>query len=275
MSRPLRARGPSLSIAGKVISLQQKPAYLERADGLNLAYIAAAGSAPGLVFLPGFMSDMSGAKAVALAQFCDDRGQALLRLDYRGHGLSQGEFAHYGIDDWLQDTLLAIDRLTSGPLILVGSSMGGWLALLAALARPERVAGVIGIAAAPDFTEELLWQQLSPAEQQTVMNDGALYQPSDYGEKPYCFSRKLIEDGRRHLLLGKPIPLRCPVRLLQGMADVDVPFATALRLAERLETKDVTVTLIKDADHRLSRDSDLGRLCHTVAELTGVVRATM
>jgi pimeloyl-ACP methyl ester carboxylesterase len=253
--------------------LQQKPAYLERPDGPRLAYMATPGHAPDVVFLPGFMSDMSGAKAVALAQFCADRRQAFLRLDYRGHGLSDGDFATCGIDDWLQDTLAAIDRLTEERLILVGSSMGGWLALLAALARPNRVAGLVGIAAAPDFTEELIWQQLEPAEQQTLMNEGALYQRSEYGETPYCFSRKLIEDGRRHLLLGKPIPLRCPVRLLQGMADADVPFATALRIAERLESQDVTVTLIKDADHRLSRDGDLDRLRQVVAELTATVQS--
>lgn len=233
------------------------------------------GGAPTIVFLPGFMSNMSGVKAVALAQFCADRGQAFLSLDYRAHGLSAGDLATCGIADWLDDVLLAIDRLTTGPLLLIGSSMGGWLALLAALARPERVAGIVGLAAAPDFTEELLWQQLSSAEQDTLMAEGALYQPSNYGEQPYCFSRKLIEDGRRHLLLDKTIALHCPVRLLQGMADVDVPFATALRIADRLETQDVTVTLIKDADHRLSRDSDLGRLCQAVAELTGLVRAKL
>lgn len=272
---PLQGSRVLTSIAGKALPLQQKPAYLERGDAPSLAYSAAAGSAPGVVFLPGFMSNMSSLKAVTLAQFCADRDQAFLCLDYRGHGLTAGDLAATGIDDWLQDVLVAIDRLTEGPLILVGSSMGGWLALLAALARPDRVAGVIGIAAAPDFTEELIWQQLTGAEQKTLMDDGVLYQPSSYGEQPYCFSRKLIEDGRRHLLLDKPIALRCPVRLLQGMADADVPFATALRIAERLESQDVTVTLIKDADHRLSRDSELGRLCQAVAELTGVVRATL
>lgn len=255
------------------MALQQEPAYLERREGPRIAYLRTPGSAPGVVFLPGFMSDMSGAKAASLAEFCADRRQGFLRLDYRGHGLSEGDFAACGIEDWLQDTLAAIDRLTEGPLILVGSSMGGWLALLAALARPDRVAGLVGIAAAPDFTEELIWAQLSAAERQTLMNDGAVYQSSDYGEKPYCFSRKLIEDGRRHLLLGKPIPLHCPVRLLQGMADADVPFATALRIAERLDSSDVIVTLIKDADHRLSRDSDLDRLRQTVAELTATVQS--
>jgi pimeloyl-ACP methyl ester carboxylesterase len=151
--------------------------------------------------------------------------------------------------------------------------MGGWLALLTALTRPNRVVGLVGIAAAPDFTEELIWQQLSPAEQATLMEDGALYQPSEYGDTPYCFSRRLIEQGRRHLLLGKSIPIACPVRLLQGMADADVPFATAVRIAERLESQDVTVTLIKDADHRLSRPDDLARLVRTVNALTGLIRS--
>jgi pimeloyl-ACP methyl ester carboxylesterase len=253
--------------------LQQQPAYLERADGPTLAYLATPGHGPTVVFLPGFMSDMSGIKAATLAETCAGQGQAFLRLDYRGHGQSDGEFAACGIDDWLQDTLAVIDRLTEGPLILVGSSMGGWLALLTALARPDRVTGLVGIAAAPDFTEELIGQQLSPAEQTTLMEDGALYQPSEYGDTPYCFSRRLIEQGRRHLLLGKPIPFTGPVRLLQGMADADVPFATAVRIAERLESQDVTVTLIKDADHRLSRPGDLARLVRTVSALTALTRS--
>ena len=253
------------------MALQQEPAYLDRPDGPRLAYLATPGHGPTVVFLPGFMSDMSGIKAATLAEVCAKRGQAFLRLDYRGHGQSDGDFAAAGIDDWLQDVLTVIDRQTKGPLILVGSSMGGWLVLLTALARPGRVVGLIGIAAAPDFTEELIWQQLNPTEQKTLMEDGALYQPSEYGDKPYCFSRRLIEQGRRHLLLGKPIPFTGPVRLLQGMADVDVPFATAIRIAERLESKDVTVTLIKDADHRLSRESDLERLVRTVTDLTAVV----
>lgn len=255
------------------MALQQTPAFLRRDDGPSLAYLAAPGRSPGVIFLSGFMSDMSGAKASAMAQFCADRGQAFVRFDYRGHGVSEGTFAEACIGDWLQDTLAVLDRLSQGPQILVGSSMGGWLMLLAALARPERVAGLIGIAAAPDFTEELIWQQLSEAERKTLIADGVLLQPSDYGEAPYCFSRRLIEDGRRHLLLGGAIALRCPIRLLQGMADADVPFTTALRIAERLESQDVVVSLIKDADHRLSRDEDLGRLCQMVAELTGRIKA--
>lgn len=263
----------SLSIAGKVMALQQQPAYLERPDGPRLAYLTSQGHGPTVVFLPGFMSDMSGIKATTLAEVCAQRGQAFLRLDYRGHGLSAGDFATAGIDDWLRDALTVIDRLTQGPLILVGSSMGGWLALLTALARPQRVLALVGIAAAPDFTEDLIWQQLKPAEQKTLMDEGALYQKSDYGDKPYCFSRNLIEQGRRHLLLRQAIPFTGPVRLLQGMSDADVPFTTALHIAERLESKDVTVTLIKDADHRLSRDSDLACLVQTVTDLTARLRA--
>lgn len=252
--------------------LQQQPAYLQPPAGPKLAYLASPGRSPAVVFLPGFMSDMSGAKAAALSQFCADRGQAFLRFDYRGHGASEGNFDDSGIDDWLQDALTVIDDLTDGPVILVGSSMGGWLAILAALAREQRVAGVIGIAAAPDFTEDLIWRQLSATEQKTMMEEGAVLQPSEYGEKPYRFSRKLIEDGRKHLLLDRAIPLQCPVRLLHGMADPDVPFATALHIAEKLDTADVAVCLIKDGDHRLSRDADLGRLCQMVAELTGLAR---
>lgn len=257
------------------MALQQEPAYLDRPNAPRLAYLTSPGRAPTVVFLSGFMSDMTGAKASALAAFCADRGQAFLRFDYRGHGASEGVFADCGIEEWREDALAVIDRLTDGPVILVGSSMGGWISLLAALARPERIAGLIGLAAAPDFTEELIWQQLDSTSQQKLMSEGAIYEPSAYGEMPYCFSRKLIEGGRRHLLLGGPIPLQCPVRLLQGMADVDVPFVTAMRIAERLESTDVVVSLIKDADHRLSRDSDLGRLCQMVAEVSGLIRARM
>lgn len=253
--------------------LQQQPATLDRTGAGSLAYLKAPGRSPTVVFLSGFMSNMNGLKAVALAQFCAERGQGFVRFDYRGHGATPGELASLGIEDWLDDALSVIDRVTDGPLLLVGSSMGGWLMLLAALARPQRVAGLIGLAAAPDFTEELIWAQLSDEERRKLMADGALYQPSDYGETPYCFSRKLIEQGRRRLLLGGPIAINRPVRLLQGMADADVPYATALRLAERLTSGNVVVSLIKDADHRLSRDSDLGRLCQMVAELSGLIQA--
>jgi pimeloyl-ACP methyl ester carboxylesterase len=210
---------------------------------------------------------MTGSKAAALDRFCYERGLGFLRFDYSGHGESSGDFIDGSISRWMQDALTAFDRLTEGPQILIGSSMGGWIMLLMALARPERIKALLGIAAAPDFTEDLIWQSLTGAEQDRLMREGRLEQPSEYAPEPYVITRKLIEDGRNHLLLGKAIPIAVPVRLLQGMADPDVPFRTAERLAEKLISEDVAVTLIKDGDHRLSRPQDLARLMATLEEL--------
>ena len=241
---------------------------LDRGDGVALAWARLPGRGPTVVFLPGFASDMSGGKATALAEACRRAGRALLRFDYSGHGASGGAFADGCIGRWRDDALTVIDRLTEGPLVLAGSSMGGWIALLAALARPGRIAALVGIAAAPDFTETLMWQAMAPPEQAALLRDGYLDVPSQYGP-PTRITRMLIEDGRRHLLLGAPIPLTCPVRLLQGQRDPDVPWETALRLAERIAGDDVRVTLIKDGDHRLSRPEDLALLCRTVLPLGG------
>ena len=234
-------------------------ARLDRGDGTGLAYIHTAGRGPTTVFLPGFHSDMTGLKAVAVEAWCREAGRACLRLDYSGHGASDGAFEDGTIGQWTADALCVIDRVTDGPLLLVGSSMGGWIALLLALARPNRVAGLLGIAAAPDFTEALMWDAMMPAERARLMAEGVLYLPSQYGD-PTPVTRRLIEDGRTHLLMPAPIPIHCPVRLLQGQQDPDVPWETALRLAGRLEGADVQVTLIKDGDHRLSREVDLAVL---------------
>lgn len=239
---------------------------LDRGDGVELAWATTAGRTPAVVFLPGFNSDMSGLKATELADFCAARGQAMLRFDYSGHGASGGAFADGTIGQWLADALCVIDRVSTGRLLLVGSSMGGWIGLLATLARPDRVAGFVGIAAAPDFTETLMWQSMTPGEQEKLTRDGYLEVPSQYGP-PLHISRGLIEQGRTHLLLGGPIPLTAPVRLLQGMRDPDVPWETALRLAERITGEDVQVILLKDAEHRLSRPEDLALLRRTVAGL--------
>jgi pimeloyl-ACP methyl ester carboxylesterase len=241
---------------------------LDRGDGVELAWAHLAGREPTILFLPGFRSDMAGDKATALARFAAARGQAMLRFDYSGHGVSGGTFTDGTIGRWTQDALNVIDQLTSGPLILVGSSMGGWIALLVARARPQRVAGLIGIAAAPDFTEALMWQSMTFEERATLMRDGVLQVPSAYGE-PTPITRALIEDGRNHLLLPAPIALGCPVRLLHGQADPDVPWEMALRTADALTTDDVTVTLVKDGDHRLSRPRDLALLCRTLGALLG------
>jgi pimeloyl-ACP methyl ester carboxylesterase len=237
---------------------------LARPDGVELAWKRLAGRAPTIVFLPGFRSDMEGSKAVRLAAFAAARGQAMLRLDYSGHGASGGRFEDGTIGVWTADARQVIDALTEGQLLLVGSSMGGWIGLNLALAIPERIAGYVGIAAAPDFTETLIWETMPQTTRAQLMAYGVIYAPSDYGD-PLPITRALIEDGRRHLRLGGPIALRCPVRLLQGQTDPDVPWQTALMLAERVQSEDVRVTLIKDGDHRLSRDADLIALEDVVA----------
>ena len=237
---------------------------LARPDGATIAYHRLPGAAPGIVFLGGFRSDMTGTKALFLEEYCRRRGQAYLRFDYFGHGASSGDVALGTIGRWRDDAVAVIDSLTEGPQILVGSSMGGWIMLLAALARPERVAALVGIAAAPDFTEELLWPRLSPEQRRAIEEQGAVTLPSDYDPAGYLYTRALIEDGRRHLLLGGPIPLDMPVRLLHGLADASVPWRLSLRLAKRLTSRDVAVTLVKGGDHRLSSEPDLARLAQTL-----------
>src|SRR5215831_21120683 len=244
------------------------PAILARHDGATIAYNRLFGASPGIVFLSGFRSDMSGAKALFLEDYCRRRGLAYVRFDYFGHGASSGDVTAGTVGRWAEDAIAVLDRLTSGPQILVGSSMGGWIMLLAALARHDRIAGLVGIAAAPDFTEDLMWDRMSAAQREALARDGVIHEPSKYAEAPYEIGRALIEDGRRHLLLRGRIDIRCPIRLLHGMADPDVPWETSMRLAERLASDDVTVTLIKDGDHRLSRDADLQRLLATVEELS-------
>jgi len=216
------------------------------------------------MFLGGFKSDMTGTKAAALEAHCRVLGQAFLRFDYFGHGASSGRFEDGTIGRWARDAIHVLDTLTEGPQILVGSSMGGWLMLLAARARRERIAALIGIAAAPDFTEDLMFDRFSAAELEALDRDGCLRVGCDYDPEGHAVTRALIEDGRDHLQLRAPIPLSCPVRLLQGMQDRDVPFETSLRLAERLESTDVTVTLVKSGDHRLSAEADLKLLSDTL-----------
>ena len=232
---------------------------LDRGDGTHLAWARTPGHAPTTVFLPGFRSDMTGAKAIAVEAWCREAGSACLRLDYSGHGASDGAFTDGTIGQWTADALTLIDTLTEGPLILVGSSMGGWIALLIALARPHRTAGLIGIAAAPDFTQALMWDAMMPPERATLQRDGVLHLPSQYGD-PTPITLRLIEEGRTHLLMPNPIPIPCPVRLLHGQQDPDVPWETALRLSEQIQSPDVQITLIKDGDHRLSRTPDLALL---------------
>ena len=242
---------------------------LQRDDGNTIAYAVTEGRAPTVVFLGGFRSDMTGTKAVALEAWAEKTGRAFLRFDYLGHGQSSGRFEDGTIGRWLDDSMSAIDALTSGPLVLVGSSMGGWLSLLVARARPERLAGLVLIAAAPDFTERMLLAGLSEAERERLERDGRLERPSQYSPEPSVFTWKLIEEGRNHLLLDRPLALPCPVRLLHGQSDPDVPWEYSLQIAARLEAPEVITTLIKGGDHRLSTPADIARLIATVAELSG------
>ncbi|HET6161551.1 MAG TPA: alpha/beta hydrolase [Dongiaceae bacterium] len=246
--------------------------YLELTEGRRLAYRKRLASdrtrdCAGILFLPGFRSDMTGTKATFLDELCTTRGLGYVRFDYSGHGASSGRFEDGTIGHWADDAIAIIDRVTEGPLILVGSSMGGWIMLLAALARPDRVVGLVGLAPAPDFTEALIWNRLTAEEREHLTRTGRLETKSDYSEEPTIITRGLIEEGRRHLLLSAPIGIRCPVRLLHGMADPDVPHRLSLELAERITADDVRVTLIKNGDHRLSRADDLALLAATIDEM--------
>jgi pimeloyl-ACP methyl ester carboxylesterase len=243
------------------------PARLAAGRGVSIAYHSTPGKSPGVMFCGGFMSDMTGSKALALEAFCRGRGQAFTRFDYAGHGQSSGRFEDGTIGDWTDDALAVLDGLTSGPQVIVGSSMGGWIALNLALARPDRVAALVGIAAAPDFTEDLMWHDFPSEAQMLLETEGVIYEPSEYSEKPYPITMKLIQEGRKHLLLRNDIAFDKPVRLLHGMLDPDVPWKRSLLLAEKLQAQDVRVILVKDGDHRLSRDQDLDLLTKTVDEL--------
>ncbi len=247
--------------------MNEMPSILTREDGATIGYRRRDGATPGIVFLCGFRSDMNGAKAEALDKFCTARGQAFLRFDYFAHGVSSGDFAEATIGRFRDDTLAVIDKLTEGKLILVGSSIGGWMMLLAALARPERTAALVGIAAAPDATEDLLWQRLPFETRETITAKGSIRIPTPYSDEGYLITRKLVEEARNHLVMRGSIAVNCPVRLLHGMNDSDVPYETSLTLADRLTSNDVQTTLIKDGDHRLSRDSDLALLQRTIEGL--------
>lgn len=252
--------------------MTQTTGRLPRPNGIDLAWIRTEGKSPTVVFLPGFRSDMTGDKATALAALCAARGHAMLRFDYSGHGSSGGDFLQGTIGAWAADALAAVDELTQGEVILVGSSMGGWIGLLTAIARPDRIAAFIGIAAAPDFTQRLMWDAMGPTEKATLERDGVLYVPSQYGE-PTPITLKLIQDGANHHVLTGQIAINCPIRLLHGQADPDVPWQFALKIAEQAQTPDVRVILVKDGDHRLSRPRDLALLGDVVSEFLGQDRA--
>ncbi len=254
-------------MAGNQAPSNRGPEIIERADGATIAYHRSSGKAPGVVFLTGYLSDMTGGKALRLEHFCRARGHAYLRFDYFGHGASSGAFTDGTIGRWLDDALFVLDHLTEGPQVLVGSSLGGWIMTLAALRRPERIAGLLGIAVAADFTEHLVDTMLSGDEAVILERDGVVHVANPYGPEPTPVTKLIVEDGRKHLVLHGEIPLDCPVRLLHGMRDPDVPWQTSLRLAERLRSADVEIALIKNGGHRLSEPQDLDRLCETLESL--------
>jgi pimeloyl-ACP methyl ester carboxylesterase len=258
-----------------MIRMPERLNYIDVGRGREaraIAVRALAGAAPGLVWLGGFKSDMQGTKAAALARFAAERGRALVRFDYSGHGESKGEFIDGTIGRWLEESVAVISACCRGPQVLIGSSMGGWLALLLArelrraVAHPASLAGLVLIAPAVDFTEELMWKKFVPAVRHEIETRGFWLRPSAYDAEPYPITRNLIEDGRRHLLLGGLIETGCPVRILQGVEDPDVPWGHAVELVSRLAQDDVVLTLVKDGDHRLSRPEDIERLIAAIEE---------
>ncbi len=249
------------------------PDYMETPQGRRIAYNRTPGQGPGVVFLGGFKSDMTGTKALYLRDWAEAQGRAFLRFDYSGHGQSSGDFLDGTIGDWAADAIAAIAALTEGQQVLVGSSMGGWIALLVARALPARVAGLVGIAAAPDFTEDSMWAQFTDA-QRAELAQGQVALPSEYADSPYIITRRLIEDGRQQLVLRSPLSLPFPVRLLQGTADVDVPPAVALRLLDHATGPDLRLTLVKDADHRFSTPDCLALIAASIAEVLARAEGT-
>jgi pimeloyl-ACP methyl ester carboxylesterase len=246
------------------------PSVLDTARGRRLAYHRTTGADPGVVFLGGFRSDMDGTKALHLEDWAKRTGRAFLRFDYSGHGQSSGLFADGAIGDWAEDAVAAITTLTRGRQILVGSSMGGWIALLVARVLPQRVGGLVGIAAAPDFTATME-EEFTEADRRSLAERGVLERPSDYAPEPYVFTRRLFEDGRNQRVLTAPLHLPFPVRLLQGTADTDVDTSVALRLLHHATGPDIRLTLVKDADHRFSTPDCLALIEASVGEILTTV----
>jgi pimeloyl-ACP methyl ester carboxylesterase len=253
----------------------QEPAFIEVGSdsaARRIAVRARSGSAPGLFWLGGFNSDMRGTKALALDAWAAEHGRACVRFDYSGHGESGGAFIDGTIGRWLEESVAVFGQFCSGPQIVIGSSMGGWMALLLAREIAKRpasrasLAGLVLIAPAPDFTEELMWKGFSPEARHDIETKGVWLRPSEYGA-PYPITRALIEEGRNHLLLGSAIEVGCPVRILQGAQDPDVPWQHAFALTHRLPSDDVVLTMIQDGDHRLSRSQDIARILAAVAEM--------
>jgi pimeloyl-ACP methyl ester carboxylesterase len=245
---------------------------LLRDDGETIAYLRRAGKQRQVLWLGGFKSDMNGTKAQALDNWAVRRGQAYLRFDFYGHGRSSGDFRKGTISRWRDDALAVLDQLCDRPQILVGSSMGAWIALLAARLRPEKVAGLLLLAPAVDFTERLIWARMSPEIRRELMEKGEWMRPSLYQDGPYPITRGLIEDGRKNLILDAPIAISCPIHILHGMKDPDVPWQDAIQLIEHFRG-DPTLMLVKDGDHRLSRPADIRRIEHALNRLIAELAA--
>lgn len=244
------------------------------ADGFHksgvreLAYSQTFGEGPGVVFLGGLRSDKEGTKAIYLEEWAQARGRAFLRFDYSGHGQSSGAFEEGAIGDWFEDAVAIIDALTEGPQILVGSSMGGWVSLLIARERPDLVAGLVTIAAAPDFTEDGMWASFDAEQRAALESEGFVALPSEYSEGPYIISKRLIEEGRNRLVLRDRLQLPFPTRFLQGAADADVDVSVAYRLLEHAEGDDMRLTVVKGADHRFSSPDCLAMIVHAVDDVS-------
>lgn len=253
-----------LSSISRAVSIMARHSKLP--CGNHLAYHSIKGTrSPGVVFLNGFRSEMNGRKAMVLEQHCRRTNRSFVRFDYLGHGESSGHFMDLTLSDWIRDALNILDIVTKGPQILVGSSMGAWIAVHVALQRPNRVVGIVGVAAAPDFTEDA-WKELSIAEKQELEANGVIYRPSKYSADPYPITKKLLDDAKQWLLLDneKSIPITCPVHLIHGQKDTDISWRQSMALSERLDSLDVTVTLIKNGNHRLSEPNDLERIASAV-----------
>lgn len=245
------------------------PTFLINRDGIKIAVKKLNGSLPAVIFMPGFFSNMEGAKARYLEKCCKKRGQAYLRFDYRGHGQSEGVFEEGTLTDWLNDTLLVLDKLARGPVIVVGSSMGGWIALLAAMARPELIRGLVGVASSPDFTQTLYHERLTSEQRRQLDRDGYISQPSEYRDEPVIITQKLIEDGKKHQLLHREsLDLNIPVCLIHGKKDSDVSWKKSEKLHQMIGEMNSNLVLVPDGQHRLSREKDLALIDKYVQKIS-------